>query len=56
MLTDHLKDLSKTNLHNDIKSGDFDVGYIVETKVTSVWTENLKEMWGDIKNNQCKTV
>ena len=49
---DDLKDLIKTNLHDDIWPGDFDVGYTTGTEVIRVWTEeDLKEMWGDIKKS-----
>ena len=47
----------KTNLHDDIKCGDYDVGYMVETEVIRVRTkEDLKEMWSDIKKSQCTTL
>ena len=49
-----LKDLIKTNFHDDIKSGDFDVGYMVGTEIIRVRTEeDLKEMWGEIRKNRC---
>ena len=52
--SDDLKDLIKTNLHDDIKSGDFDVGYMIGTEVIRVRTEeDLKEMWNEVKKNQC---
>ena len=48
----------KTNFrdNNIIKCGDFDVGYMVGTKVIRVRTEeDLKEMWGEIRKNWCTT-
>ena len=52
-----LKDLIKMNLHDDIKCGDYDVGYMVGTAIIRVRTkEDLKEMWGDIKKSQCTTL
>ena len=52
-----LKDLIKTNFHDDVKCGDFDVGYMVGTEVIRVWTEeDLKEMWGEIRKNWCTTL
>ena len=57
--SDDLKDLIKTCLHDDIKSGDFDVGYMPGTNVIRVRTEeDLKEMWADIKKSksQCTTL
>ena len=55
--SDDLKDLIKKNLHDDIKCGDFDVGYMEGTEVISVRIkEDLKEMWGDIMKSQCTTL
>ena len=51
-----LKDLIKTNFHDDIKTGD-DVGYMVGTEVIRVRTEeDLKEMWGEVRKNWCTTL
>lgn len=50
---DELKDFIKKNFHGDVKSRDFDVGYMVETEVIRVRTEDLKEMWGEIKRSPC---
>ena len=52
-----LKDLIKTNFHDDVKSGDFDVGNMVGTEVIRVQAEeDLKEMWGEIRKNRCTTL
>ena len=56
MSSNDLKDLSKTNFHNDVKSGDFDVACMVGAEVIRVQTEDLKEMWGEIRKNQCTTL
>ena len=47
----------KTTFHDDIKSGDSDVGYMVRAEVIRVRTEeDLKEMGGEIRNNRCTTL
>ena len=55
--SDDLKGLIRANLHNDIKSGDFDVGYMIGSEVIRVRTEeDLKEMWGDIHKSSSTTL
>ena len=52
--SDDLKDFIETNFHGDMKSGDFDVGYMVGTEIIRVRTEeDLKEMWGETKRSPC---
>ena len=52
-----LKELIKANLHDDIKSGDFDVGYMIGNEVIRVRTEeDLREMWGDLRKSSSTTL
>ena len=52
--SDDLKDFIETNFHGDVKSGDFDVGYMMGTEIIRVRSEeDLKEMWGEIKRSPC---
>lgn len=52
-----LKELIKANLQDDIKSGDFDVGYMVGNEVTRVRTEeDLREMWSDLRKSNSTTL
>ena len=54
----HLKDLIKESLHDDISSGNFDVGYMQGTNVIRVRTkDDISEMWSDIrKQRSCTTL
>ena len=53
----NLKELIKANLHDDIKSRDFDVGYMIGNEVIRVHTEeDLREMWGDLRKSSSTTL